>query len=58
MSFFYSICLVFIKKHLPLRHDSMKQKDIDKEILVMNLHTSINLAVLHIIRFVVVSSRV
>jgi hypothetical protein len=36
----------------------MKQKDIDKEILVMNLHTSINLAVLHIIRFVVVSSRV
>ena len=41
-----------LKKHLPLQQIKEKSKK-----RMMNLHTSVNLAVLHIIRVVVVASR-
>ncbi len=49
--FFYSICLDIIKNRLPLHHNNIKQQ-------YMNNHTSINLSILHIIRLVVVASKV
>ncbi len=51
-SFFYSNCLEIIKNRLPLQHlNEVKEK-------CMNINTTINLEVLHIIRLVVVASKV
>ena len=50
--FFYSNCLDIIKNRLPLHHlNKVKQQ-------YMNIHTSISLAVVHIILLVVVTSNV
>ena len=59
ISFFFFNLFGVYKKHLPLQHNYTRQsiKKNNKDNLVMNLHTSINLAVLHIIRVVVVASR-